>query len=45
LLALTPLKVGEPLTRDGLHDAIKALFASGRFSDIQAEQNGRKRRE
>ncbi|MGA9529509.1 MAG: POTRA domain-containing protein [Terriglobales bacterium] len=37
LLALTPLKVGEPLTRDGLHDAIKALFASGRFSDIQAE--------
>jgi len=37
LLALTKLKVGEPLTRDGLHDAIKALFASGRFSDIQAE--------
>ena len=37
LLALTPLKVGEPLTRDALHDAIKALFASGRFSDIQAE--------
>jgi outer membrane protein assembly complex protein YaeT len=37
LLALTPLKVGEPLTRDALRDAIKALFASGRFSDIQAE--------
>ena len=37
LLALTPLKVGEPLTRDALHDAIKALFASGHFSDIQAE--------
>ena len=37
LTALTPLKIGEPLTRDGLHDAMKALFASGRFSDIQAE--------
>ena len=37
LLALTPLKVGQPLTRDALHDAIKALFASGHFSDIQAE--------
>ena len=37
LLASTPLKVGESLTRDRLHDAIKALFASGRFSDIQAE--------
>ncbi len=39
LIALTPMKVGEPLTRDGLHDALKALFASGRFSDIQAEAN------
>jgi outer membrane protein insertion porin family len=37
LLALTPLKVGEPLTRDALRDAMKALFASGRFADIQAE--------
>ncbi len=37
LLASTPLKVGEPLTRDRLRDAMKALFASGRFSDIQAE--------
>ena len=37
LLAGTPLKVGEPLTRDNLRDAIKALFVSGRFSDIQAE--------
>jgi len=37
LIALTSLKTGEPLTRDGLHDAMKALFASGRFSDIQAE--------
>lgn len=37
LVALTPLKVGEPLTREGLHDAMQALFASGRFADIQAE--------
>ncbi|MGC2245536.1 MAG: POTRA domain-containing protein [Terriglobales bacterium] len=39
LLASTPLKIGEPLTRDNLHDAIKALFATGRFADIQAEVN------
>jgi outer membrane protein assembly complex protein YaeT len=37
LLAATPLKIGEPLTRDNLHDAMQALFATGRFSDIQAE--------
>ena len=37
LLAATPLKVGAPLTRDNLHDAMQALFASGRFADIQAE--------
>ena len=37
LLAATPLKVGEPLTREALHDAMQALFATGRFSDIQAE--------
>lgn len=37
LLASTPLKVGEPLTRENLHDAMQALFATGRFSDIQAE--------
>jgi len=37
LLAATPLKIGEPLTRDGLHDAMQALFATGRFADIQAE--------
>lgn len=39
LIALTPLKVGEALTRDNLRDAIKALFATGRFADIQAEVN------
>ncbi|MGB8773053.1 MAG: POTRA domain-containing protein [Terriglobales bacterium] len=37
LLAATPLKIGEPLTRDNLHDAMQALFATGRFADIQAE--------
>ena len=37
LLAATPLKLGEPLTREALHDAMQALFATGRFSDIQAE--------
>ncbi len=37
LLAATPLKIGEPLTRDALHDAMQALFATGRFSDIQAD--------
>ena len=37
LLTLTHLKVGEPLSRDALRDGIKALFASGRFADIQAE--------
>ncbi len=37
LLATTKLKIGEPLTRDGLHDAMRALFTTGRFADIQAE--------
>jgi len=37
LLGATPLKIGEPLTREALHDAMQALFATGRFSDIQAE--------
>jgi outer membrane protein insertion porin family len=37
LLSATPLKIGDPLTREALHDAMQALFATGRFSDIQAE--------
>jgi outer membrane protein insertion porin family len=37
LLASTPLKIGEPLTRENLHAAMQALFATGRFADIQAE--------
>jgi len=37
LLAATPLKIGEPLRREALHDAMQSLFSSGRFADIQAE--------
>jgi outer membrane protein insertion porin family len=37
LLAVTPLRIGKPLTRENLHDAIQDLFATGRFADIQAE--------
>jgi len=37
LLAGTQLKLGEPLTREALHDAMQSLFATGRFADIQAE--------
>jgi outer membrane protein assembly complex protein YaeT len=37
LLSATPLKTGEPLTRENLHNAMQALFATGRFADIQAE--------
>jgi len=37
LLSATPLKLGEPLTREALHDTMQSLFATGRFADIQAE--------
>jgi outer membrane protein assembly complex protein YaeT len=37
LVAATALKLGEPLTRPALHDAMQSLFATGRFADIQAE--------
>jgi len=37
LQATTQLKIGEPLTRDGLHTAMQTLFATDRFADIQAE--------
>ncbi len=37
LLGATPLKLGEPLTRQGLHDAMQSLFSTGRFADIQAD--------
>jgi outer membrane protein insertion porin family len=37
LLELLPQKVGQPLTRDGVRGSIRALYATGRFADIQAE--------
>jgi len=37
LLQLIPQKAGEPLTRDGVRDSIRILYATGRFGDIQAE--------
>lgn len=37
LLKLLPQKAGEPLDRDRVRDSIRALFATGRFADIQAE--------
>ena len=37
MLAVSGLKIGEPLTRENLHNAMQGLFAMGRFSDIQAE--------
>jgi outer membrane protein insertion porin family len=37
MVAATALKVGEALTRENLHEAMQALYATGRFSDIQAE--------
>ena len=39
LLSTPSLKVGAPLTRDSLHDAMQSLYATGRFADIQAEVN------
>ena len=37
MLQLLPQKVGEPLDRNHVRDSIRALFATGRFGDIQAE--------
>ena len=37
LLQLIPQKVGTPLSRDGVRDTIRVLYATGRFADIQAE--------
>ena len=36
-IATISLKVGDPLTRESLHDAMQALVSTGRFSDVQAE--------
>ena len=37
ILQLLPQKVGEPLDRTKVRDSIRALYATGRFADIQAE--------
>jgi len=36
MLQLVPQKVGEPLDRGRVRDSIRALYATGRFADIQA---------
>jgi outer membrane protein insertion porin family len=37
LLQMLPQKSGEPLDRDNVRESIRVLYATGRFSDIQAE--------
>ena len=37
LLQMLPQKSGQPLDRDQVRDSIRALYATGRFADIQAE--------
>src|SRR5271155_2281769 len=37
LLQLLGQKAGQPLSRDQVRESIRALFATGRFVDIQAE--------
>lgn len=37
LKVTSQLKIGEPLSREALHGAMQALFATERFADIQAE--------
>ena len=37
LLQLLPQKVAAPLQRDHVRESIRALYATGRFADIQAE--------
>ncbi len=37
LLQLVPQKAQTPLTRDGVRDSIRVLYATGRFSDIEAQ--------
>ncbi len=37
ILQLLPQKTGEPLDRTKVRDSIRALYATGRFADIQAE--------
>ena len=37
LLQMLPQKPGQPLDRDQVRESIRVLYATGRFSDIQAE--------
>ncbi len=37
LLHLLAQQTGQPLSRDGVRDSIRTLYATGRFADIQAE--------
>ncbi len=37
IMQLLPQKAGEPLDRANVSDSIRALYATGRFADIQAE--------
>lgn len=37
LLDLLPQKPGSPISRDQVRESIRALYATGRFADIQAE--------
>lgn len=37
LLQVIPQKLGTPLDRNQVRNSIRALFATGRFADIQAE--------
>src|SRR6202035_2787186 len=37
LLQMLPQKSGQPFDRDLVRESIRVLFATGRFSDIQAE--------
>ena len=40
-----PLKMGEPLERSKLRDSIRALYATGRFSDIKVEADSNQNHE
>jgi outer membrane protein insertion porin family len=37
LLDMIPQKTGAPLERDGVRESLQALYATGRFADLQAE--------
>lgn len=37
LLQRIPLKIGEPLNRENVRESLRALFATGRFAEVEAE--------